>query len=170
MESLATKAVPSTVLLASAATGGGPSDPAPTITEPTGPGIIDVFTVGGNAFSNLSLSFFGQGNVGDTAVAKVYLWLRVGSLWYPVQILDATLTLGAAVGVSGDPNVDNTRKFVKNISPNSATTTNLKDLVSANQSNSIASVDLDLHGAVKFEVRLGVTTAVNINALWRTYS
>lgn len=171
---LRTPSVPFIRLFASSFTGAIPSDPAPSLTEPTGDGTFGLTRLDSSVPNNGSLVFFGSGTAGQTAEARVFLWHRVAlnggntPLYVPSQILDLTLTLGAAVGVVGTA-VLNTDKFVNTIVISANSTTSAKDVSSPATTNGIAKVDFDLLGASHIQILLGVTNLTNINVLFRNY-
>lgn len=81
----------------------------PTVTRPSGEGVVDIRKSGYGA-DELILIPFGTGDADDVFDMKVIGWKQVGDLWIPVPLLLATCTLGTAVGVDGE-GVDDSEKF-----------------------------------------------------------
>ena len=143
--------------------------PSPTITTPSGEGVVDLDAEGhgrseGPNFAELV--FFGAGTAGTSGSAKVYLWHRCGTLFIPVQILDLTLTLSTTTGVDG-ASVDDSDKFVDSIVAGEAGQSQAQVFSPSN--NLIAKVDVDLQGAKFLEVRFAKGTTTSLNALARGY-
>lgn len=74
----------------------------PTVTEPTGQGVIEMGEAGSSPAA-LMLVPFGRNSDGDTFKIRVWGWRKVslGTLWVPTLLLEATCTVSALPGVSG---------------------------------------------------------------------
>lgn len=91
--------------------------PIPTITEPTGDGIVELTGVGNSTRNYAEVSFFGVGSDGTGLTASMYGYRRIGSLWVPIPIaVVGTFHAASTPGVSGSP-IDNTNLFAITITP-----------------------------------------------------
>jgi hypothetical protein len=143
--------------------------PAPTLTEPTGDGILD-FSALGNAPGNLALlAFFGTRTSADneTFTARVTGWKKAtGGLWIPFPLLALSLTQGASHGVAaGD--VLAAEYFADTVTASTAFTSS-NELISP-ADDTIALVKVDPCGAAKLQVQLAIGTNAACNCLAGTF-
>jgi len=72
----------------------------PTVTEPSGDGVVDI-QGSGVASTWLMLVPFGTDANNETFDVRVVGWRNVGTLWIPTILLQFSATLGNVVGVAG---------------------------------------------------------------------
>lgn len=141
---------------------------APTTTEPTGAGIVDLFRIAGKVHNNVAFIFYGTGNDDTTFDARVTGWQKVSTLWVPVPLLEVSCTLGTSVGVSG-ASVTDSERFADTVTVAAAYTglANTAYRVVSPTGNLIAMLMIDMAGLPKLEVEFDRTGATACNALYR---
>jgi hypothetical protein len=152
------------------ATAASITDPVPTLTEPTGDGVVTLADLGASPNFG-SLHFTAVGSDNSTATAKVYLWSKVDGpvpLWVPVPVLNLDLTFSSVTGVATTP-VPATERFADTIALTSGTVNESNIDITSPANNTIARVALDVLGASKVEVRFAKGTTTSVNALFRGF-
>jgi hypothetical protein len=170
MQSLITLPTKWQRLFAANQTGATVPAPAPTITQPSGDGVIPL-----NGMSNppnvLALAFFGAGADDNTGLARVTGWKRcdlAGSvtLWVPTPLALLDLTLSTMTGVAGAA-ILNTDRFVDIIAEVGGYTTAEEILQAATAENTLAVYKVDVFGHELVQVQVGTnSSATNMNGIW----
>jgi hypothetical protein len=140
--------------------------PAPTLTEPTGDGIIDASALGGqqNGIVNqLFMIFYGIGSNNATMTIRITGWRKLGSTWIPFPLLVLTITLGTRAGITGG-DVSASEVFADTIVAATAYTAAYELLSQAD--NTIAGIKLDIFGCQKIQVQVDVNGSTSANALY----
>lgn len=140
------------------------ADPVPTITEPSGDGVINV--VSNVANNSIMLFPYGTDAASETFKLRLWGWEKIGSLWRPHFILEASCVLGSSpAGVAGQP-ISNTRLSAHQISIASGINS---FPLSSPGGNLPAWLTADIYGARKVEVRFSVVSAASCNAAYRLF-
>jgi hypothetical protein len=159
----------------------------PTITPPTGVGVIDMSAA--NFIPHFGqFLFYGAGADDTTFDVRLIAWNPIGTavnnvLWIPQVLCSLTCILGTSVGIAGASVID-TDRFADSIVVHAtvAPQPTLTDVVSAAaatrgtieiflpSNNLIAYAQVPLRGARKLEVSFDMTGATNGNALYRFLS
>lgn len=136
----------------------------PTTTEPTTTA-IDV-TRGDTTYNNILILPYGVGSDNNTMLIRLIGWKKIGTLWIPVPILEATCTLSAVVGVSG-AEVSNTERFADTITFQSWVNSNISAEVVQPTGDIIGHILADIKGFSKIEfVFHRNSSATSCNALY----
>ncbi len=138
--------------------------PAPTNTEPTGDGVLDLRRGGESVMGGAMLHFFGTRTAADneTFTARLTGWRNVSGLWVPVPLLALNLTQGTSTGVAAGDVLD-TEYFADTIVVSTAFTSAYEILSPAD--NTIGAVKVDLAGCRKLQVQLAKGTDATCNVL-----
>lgn len=137
----------------------------PTLTEPTGDGIIDLPVLHDSVDQWVHLVPFGTGADNDTFDFRLIGWKAIDGLWIPVPIFAGTATFGTSVGVSGAA-VVNTERFADTITA-SLGSANVDYILASPANNTIAHVKIATQGFGKLELSVDLTgTSTGANALW----
>jgi len=143
----------------------------PTITKPSGAGVIELCSPdkGAVAQNGIVLIPYGTGSDNNTFELRVIGWRLVtndegkAGLWIPVLLVELHCTLSAAVGVAG-ATVVNTERFADTISLTTGNDDVSVDIVSPT-GEIIAHAMLDLKGfnlvETTFSINSGGTTDMN---------
>lgn len=139
----------------------------PTVTEPTGTGVLNT------SGADLLIVPFGVGSDNQTGSVRVIGWRAIDTkdqqntqgrtLWIPVILAEVVATLSAAVGIAGAI-IDETNRFADTL-----TLTTGNDDVSVDFTSPtgdvIAHIVVKGKGFEKVEVTHKVTTATSLNSL-----
>lgn len=137
----------------------------PTVTQPTGAGVIAVGQ-GGVAADKLMLVPFGADAADETFAMRALGWKIIGTVWVPVELLVAACTLSTMTGVAGGALAE-TDYLVDTITvsiPAGTPPTNTEVVSPAD--NMPAHVVIGTHGFALVEVQFDLTGAASANALW----
>lgn len=158
-------------LFAANSTASSITPPVPTATEPANGdnGIFDNRVDNPTVLNNILLAFYGVGNAGQAASARITAWHQTvdGSLWIPTPLMTLTLTLGAQLGIVNTM-ISATHKFVKTIAAGTAFTS-ANEVISPGADGTIAMVAIDPKGAPKIQVDLAIIDCTSINGLWKGF-
>lgn len=171
---LGTASVPYVKLFSADQSGSSITIPTPTMTAPSGDGIIDATSIDGRQdFSSILLKFFGVRTSADneTFTARVTGWRRFGQtglndLWIPTPLLSLALTQGTSIGVASTPAIA-TNYFADTIVVSTAFT-NAYEVISP-ADNSIALIKLDIFGSQLVQVQLAKGTNAACNGAAATF-
>ena len=164
---MATESLNYKVLQIADATGSFPTI-VPTVTEPTGTGVIQSVPTarqqGGPVADTIFLIPFGTGADDSTFDIAIIGWRLVGTLWTPIMLARVTCTLSATVGVAGQ-NIDATHRLsdlqsivVGNVGV---------DVSVGNPGNDFPGwIIVDAKGFSKLQVIFNLSTATGANALY----
>lgn len=156
-------------LLASNSTATAFAANAPTVTEPTGAGIVDLARAAGRVHNNVLLVPFGAGSANDTFDVRVSGWSKVGTLWVPVVLAEFECTLGATTGVAATAVLD-TELFCDTIALDTAYSAlaGVSASVVSPANDTVCHALLDLKGFSKVEIEFDRTAgATACNCLYR---
>jgi hypothetical protein len=173
-----TLSVPSLVTNAANVTAASITEPVPTITKPSGDGVLVLGDGGQQTASAIKLVFFGVGSDSNTFVANVYGWeivpgagvLGDSDLWVPVLLASFTgITLDSTQPGLAGTLVGATQYFATGITLGTGNQGVGLDVVSGGHvAHEIAHVIIDMKGARLGEVRYGTgSSATSCNGLWR---
>lgn len=144
----------------------------PTMTAPSGTGVINLCTSDGMLAQNgMVLLLYGLGADNDTMSCRVIGWRSVGEndvttgLWIPVILCEFAAVLSGATGVAG-ATILNTERFADTITLTTGNDDVSVDIVSPT-GDVIAHAMMDLKGFQKVELtfKLGGTPPTSMNAL-----
>ena len=126
----------------------------PTVTQPTGTGVISPSTN-----SIIRMLFFGAGSDGQLFDAQVIGWNKVADVWVPTTLATIRCTLGTLTGVTGQL-LSNTDRLCKTTS-----------LVSGDATSQVGNgqASVDLRGSQLVEVIFNRDNATSSNALYYCY-
>lgn len=142
----------------------------PTATEPSGVGVIDVFSAaygfGGDTYSPdyIQVIPFGTNGADDTFDMRIWGWSKVvgADLWIPQLIADLSVTLGSISGSAIAANTFLADTIVVNAGTSSGVISTADDTSASGMFHlrgcSLLEFDFDLAGAQE---------AVSMNAYWR---
>jgi hypothetical protein len=134
----------------------------PTVTEPTGDGVI---TWGGGyeqASSTIMVVPFGAGADNSTFALRVTSWRNISTLWIPVLLGEFACTLSATVGVAGT-SVLATDRIADTIT---AVLAPANAIIVSPTGEEIGYVMLDAVGSTKIQFSFDMTGATNGNVLY----
>lgn len=150
----------------------------PTITEPTGDGVIKLTDVENAVENNLLIVPYGTASDNHTFNMRIIGWREVlsnvagKSLWVPVILAELACTHCAAVGVAGSPVVA-AERFVDTIT---LTTGNSGISIEVFSPGSVAAtadlighVVVDAKGFKKIEITFDLGSGTDLNALCAKY-
>ncbi len=163
-----TRMDPFSKLFASNQTGSSITAPIPTVTEPTGDGILNLESINrvAGALSppnSVVVAFFGaRTGANQTATARLTGWRKIGTLWIPVPLLALALTQGTSIGIAAT-DVVATDYFVDTITASTAFTSAYELISPAD--DTVAAVKVDLFGCEKLQVQVAKGTCTSVNAL-----
>lgn len=152
-------------LLSSNSTDSSFASKVPTVTEPTGTGVLELSSIPGSMSDNILLVPFGAGNDDTTFVLRLIGWRKVSALWVPIPLCQVTATLSTAVGVSGAAVTDSDR-FADTLALASGFNSNVSTEIVSPTGNIIAHVMQDVKGFAKVEITFDMTGATSGNALY----
>lgn len=132
-----------------------------TTTEPAGNGVLDLrqFTP-----SNLVVIPFGSGSDNTTFDLRIIAWNRIGTLWVPTILAQASCTLSASVGVSGQ-SVTDTDRFADTVTLSLIASAGVDAFAKSPANDTPATIVVDALGAEKIEIVFDLTGAAGANAL-----
>ena len=134
----------------------------PTLTEPTGNGILKIAPREGSMTDNAArFIFVSNGAENATYSARIVIWNKAEDLWIPEIIANLDLTASTSTGSVSSTYINNTFRFADIVALTSSTsnTTHIEIISPAN--NTIGSVALDLAGAQIVQVLLN-TNGTNV--------
>ncbi len=145
--------------------------PLPTLTKPSGDGVLTFGDGGGATANGLQLVPYGAGSGTNTFTMAVYGWRQTegagGALpiWIPFTLATFTCTLATPPGLSG-ADVNASQLFCGTIAM-VVGNANVSNEVVSPTGNTIAHVLVDTKGSKLVEVRFGTgSSATSCNALW----
>ena len=171
-------------VLATSATDATFPSKIPTVTEPTGAGVLDLASQGGVVPSRIVVLPFGAGADNTTFDMRIIGWRKLGALptpgelWIPTVLAQVSCTLSAAIGIAGAPLVA-TDRFAdtiilhatitaqgKTTDTDSAGAASTGRIVFTSPANDlVAHFTVELEGCQKVEFTFDMTGATNGNAL-----
>ena len=135
----------------------------PTITEPTGDGIVDLRAP--YAFNYLRMCVYGTNTATQTFLARITGWHYLGNLWVPMPLITMTGALGAAPGIALT-NVGATQLFAKTLAIGTAWSSKYTLISATNIATLTAWALVDMLGASKAQIQLSINgSSVTLNAL-----
>lgn len=141
--------------------------PAPTTTQPSGNGIVDMAITPGKIFNSCGFAFYGAGSADQTFTGAITGWKKSGSLWIPIPMLTFSGLLGTATGVASQ-NVINTDLFADTLTISTAYT-NVYEVLSPGN-NTVAFLKmLDTFGCDLLQLQLAVGTATSVGGLFSQF-
>lgn len=166
MSTILTAAKDFVKLLSTNATDASFPSKVPTVTEPTGDGVIDV-TKNGIVYNNIILVPFGTNANDQTFKLRLIGWRKVSTLWVPVPLMQATCTLSSSIpGVSG-ATVSNSNYFVDTVTLESWVNSNVSAEAVSPTGNIAAHILADMKGFAKVEVTFDRnSSAASCNTLY----
>lgn len=147
----------------------------PTLTEPTGDGVI---LVGEGSFVARQVVFvpFGAGADNSTFDVRLIGWKQVvvqgsqtgATIWVPVVLAQFAVTLSALVGVASGALI-NTDRFGDTMTLTAPYATEGVDAITRSPANDVspAHAMVDLKGCRKLEFTFNLGTATNANAVYQ---
>lgn len=153
---------------ANATTSSFPSK-VPTLTEPTGDGVINLCESGGTIVTNqLQIIPIGTTTANTVFYLKVIGWKTIKEndveQWIPTTLCQITCTLGAMVGVAASPVLD-TQKFCDTLAVTIGNVGVDVEVVSP-ADDTIAHAIVDMKGSRKAEILIDRVDAASANALY----
>jgi len=137
---------------------------APTLTVPTGAGVLQDPVVGDKTPEWIQVVPFGDGADNSTFDLRVIGWKPTPlGLWIPTTLAQAACTLSAAVGVAATE-VLNTQRFADTIALTQVQA-NVDSKLSSPANDTIASFQVQSRGSVYVEVIFDLGSATGANAL-----
>lgn len=135
----------------------------PTVTEPTGSGVMRLNRVKGFSANNLKVIPYGAGSDNTTFDMRVIGWEEVNGLYVPAILAQVSVTLCGAVGVSGQAVTDSER-FADTLSVTVGNSGVDVSVISPGADVSGHFV-VDLKGCAIVEITFDMTGATSGNAL-----
>ncbi|MFN4894202.1 MAG: hypothetical protein ACK5HO_00275 [Pseudomonadota bacterium] len=136
----------------------------PTLTAPTGAGVLQDPIVGTQTPEWVQVVPFGDGADNSTFDLRVIGWKPTElGLWVPTLLAQAACTLSAALGVAATE-VLNTQRFADTIALTQVLA-NVDSKLSSPANDTIASFQVETRGSVYLEILFDLGTATGANAL-----
>lgn len=147
------------------------TNPVPTLTEPTGDGVLNIGSPEGGITPNgLLIIPYGVGTATNTFTMNVYGWRHTSGyggaqkLWVPYMLASFTCTLSTTTGVAGADLVVASKlcDTIALITGNA----NISNEIISPTGNAVAHIILSGKGSTKVEFRFGTgSSATSCNAL-----
>lgn len=140
------------------------TDLTPSLTEPSGNGIITVPPGGGRTYRWAMLIFFGIGSDNHTIDYRLTGWKHGPSGFVPITLAQLTATLSTAVGIaSGD--VLATERFADTLASLTFATDGTDAILRSNAADVAAHLLVDTKGMDLLQLQLAKGSATSGNAL-----
>ena len=140
------------------------TDLTPSLTVPSGNGVIPVPPGGGRTYRWAQFLFFGVGSNNGTMDYRITGWKQGSSSFTPVTLAQLVATLSTATGIaSGD--VTASEKFADTLATLTFATDGVDALLRSNGVNVAAHLLLDLKGSTYLQLQADEGSETSANAL-----